>query len=145
MPTILGPKLHPDWAGRPARMSSEDFDIWRRYWPAHKAGALAMWFDVGLGLPDHLPAAEDAEQLLGWIRNTQKRADVIVERAERVEVIELRFNTTANVVGRLEAYLMLLGDDNPFAKPLAGVVVSNRYDGELFRLCSLRGFAFEVA
>ena len=67
-----------------------------------KAGALAVWFDVGLGLPASLPATQQAGQLLGWIRNNQKRADVLIEREEVVWLVELRFAAQPSASGGLK-------------------------------------------
>jgi len=125
-------------------MSAEDLEIWRRWWPGAQGDALRIYFDVGLGLPDELPRTEDANQLLGWIRNTQKRADVVVERRARVDVVELRFNASLNVVGRLLGYIHLLNQDNPFNLPLRGVIVTNRFDSEVEAVAEVAGFTFLV-
>jgi hypothetical protein len=144
MPTILGQSFQPSWGGRPARMSPEDFDIWARWWPKARGDARELYFDVGLGLADELPVSEDADQLIGWIRNTQKRADVLVVRPSSVDVVELRFNANLNAVGRLEGYTVLLGDDNPFRLQIRGVLVTNRADSEVARMALRKGFLFEV-
>jgi hypothetical protein len=145
MPTFLGTGFSPEYGGYPTRMSSEDVEIWRRYYPTVRAGALVLYFDVGLGLADELPAISDPDQLLGWIKNTQKRADVLIERAQSVDLIELRFNATANAVGRLLMYQKLLEDENPLRKKVNPILVSNRFDGEVERLCRGLGFGFVVA
>lgn len=144
MPTFLGSPFSPSYSGYPTRMSAEDVEIWRRYFPTVKEGARALYFDVGLGLADELPAISDPDQLLGWIRNTQKRADVLIERSDRVDLIELRFNATSNAVGRLLMYEKLLSDENPFKKRINPILVSNRFDGEVKRLCDGLGFSFVV-
>ncbi|HEV8719960.1 MAG TPA: hypothetical protein VGW77_04890 [Candidatus Binatia bacterium] len=144
MPTTLGPKYGPDYTGYPPRMSQEDFLIWQRWWPAHKSAVIALYFDVGLGLPDFLPTTDDAAQLLGWIRNTQKRADVITERDTDVLLIEFRFNAQLNAIGRLQGYQLLLEDDNPFKKPIIPLLVTNRHDSEVERLAILNKIAFEI-
>lgn len=125
-------------------MSGEDFAIWERWWPAARGDARALYFDVGLGLPDELPRSENAEQLLGWIRNTQKRADVIVVRPGSVDVVELRFNAGLNAVGRLMGYVDLLLDDLPWKLPVRGVLVSNKRDSEVERMLLKLGLLYEV-
>jgi hypothetical protein len=136
MPTILGNRYEPNFTGYPPRMSAEDFPIWQRWYPTIKDTALALYFDVGLGLPDELPESTDANQLLGWIRNTQKRADAIIERAQDVLLVELRFNAQLNAIGRLQGYKILLQDDNPFRKPIIPVLVTNKPDSEVRRVAS---------
>jgi hypothetical protein len=145
MPTILGPGFASSFSGYPTRMSQEDVEIWRRYFPTVREGTRAIYFDVGLGLADELPKIDDANQLLGWIRNTQKRADVVIERETRVDLIELRFNASANAVGRLLIYRKLLLEDNPFNKPVRGILVTNRPDSELAALCADNDLDFVVA
>jgi hypothetical protein len=125
-------------------MSTEDAEIWRRYFPTVKEGVMWLYFDVGLGLADDLPHIEDANQLLGWIKNTQKRADVLAERIDRVDLIELRFNASSNAVGRLLMYEKLLLEDNPFRKPILPFLVTNRHDGEVERLCDGLHFRYVV-
>lgn len=144
MPTILGTKYPPSFTGHPPRMSQEDFPIWSRWYPTIKETALALYFDVGLGLPDELPATETAAQLLGWLRNTQKRADAIIERTADVLLVELRFNAQLNAIGRLQGYALLLGDDNPFSKPIIPLLVTNKQDSEVKRLAELNAITYEV-
>jgi len=126
-------------------MSQEDFPIWRAWYPSVKESALALYFDVGLGLPDELPQSDDAEQLLGWIRNTQKRADAIIERASDVLLVELRFNAQLNALGRLLGYVQLLKDDNPFSRSVIPILVTNRRDTEVERLAISQKIVYEVA
>lgn len=144
MPTLLGPRFGAGFTGRPTRMSEEDLPIWARYFPKIRPTTLALYFDVGLGLADNLPASDDAEQLLGWIKNTQKRADVILERAEDVLLIELRFNAQLNAVGRLYGYRLLLEEDNPFHKIIIPVLVTNRRDSEVERAALALKIAYDV-
>lgn len=145
MPTILGTKYQPRFAGYPPRMSAEDLPIWQRWYPRMRENAIALYFDVGLGLPDELPTTEDANQLLGWIRNTQKRADAIVERANDVLLVELRYNAKLNALGRLMGYKILLQDDNPFGKIIVPLLVTNKPDSEVQRLAFELQIAYDVA
>lgn len=136
MPTILGPRFDSTFSGRPTRMSAEDFDIWSRWWPTVREGTVAVYFDVGLGLPDDLPQTDDAAQLLGWIRNTQKRADVLIERQSELWLVELRFRASLNAVGRLGGYETLLRQDNPFQKPIISFLVTNERDTEVEQIAN---------
>ena len=145
MPTTLGPRFPPNFSGPPPRMSREDFEIWRRWWPSVERGALALYFDVGLGLPDQLPETDDSKQLAGWIRNTQKRADVIIERAEEVWLVELRFNAQSSAIGRLLTYQQLLMDDDPFHKLTGTYLVTNKFDSEVRRIAEAFGIIYTVA
>lgn len=126
-------------------MSPEDFDIWKRWQPTIQADTIALYFDVGLGLPDTLPQSDDSAQLSGWIRNTQKRADVIIERQKDVWLVELRFNAQSSAVGRLLTYQQLLIDDNPFSLTIVPYLVTNKFDSEVRRVAEALGITYLVA
>jgi hypothetical protein len=145
MPTALGQRFSSNFFGQPPRMSPEDFEIWRRWWPTIMTDHASLYFDVGLGLPDSLPETHDSKQLAGWIRNTQKRADVIIERADEVWLVELRFNAQSSAIGRLLTYQQLLIDDNPFQKPVSPYLVTNKFDSEVRRIAEALGIAYVVA
>jgi hypothetical protein len=125
-------------------MSREDFEIWERWWPRVREGTEALYFDVGLGLPDDLPQSDDADQLFGWIRNTQKRADALLERREQVWLVELRFQASLNAVGRLQGYRLLLQQDNPFQKAILPHLVTNRLDSDVKATAEALGQVFVV-
>lgn len=144
MPTILGPRFAPAFTGHPSRMSEEDFPIWSRWWPTIRPTVQTLYFDVGLGMPDELPQTEDADQLLGWIRNTQKRADAILERRADVLLVELRFNAQLNAIGRLLGYKKLLEQDNPFRKLVIPLLVTNRKDSEVQALAQDLEITYDV-
>ena len=144
MPTNLDTRYPPTYSGRPPRMSQEDFPIWERWFPKIRETARGLYFDVGLGLPDQLPESDDANQLLGWIRNTQKRADAIIERDTDVLLVEMRFNAQLNALGRLIGYVQLLKDDNPFSKPIVPILVTNRKDSEVARIAEQLRIVYEV-
>jgi hypothetical protein len=145
VPTILTPPYQPEFAGHPPRMSAEDFPIWERYYPTIKPSVTRLYFDVGLGLPDELPITEDGNQMLGWIRNTQKRADVIALTNSAALLIELRFNAQMNAIGRLYGYRRLLEQDNPFNVPVRAILVTNRGDNEVRDAASSLGIDYVVS
>jgi hypothetical protein len=131
MPTITGPAFAPGFSGYPAHMSSEDYPLWLRYYPTVKPKTVALYFDVGLGLPEQLPTTDDAASLLGWIRLNQKRADALIITADKTLLVELRFNAQANALGRLLLYRALLDQDNPWRQPVDSILVTNRFDHEI--------------
>lgn len=125
-------------------MSAEDFEIWKRWWPKIRAGTVSVWFDVGLGLPAELPQTEDAALMLMWIRNNQRRADVILEREDEVWLVELRMRANPNALGRVLVYMDLLAEDNPFTKPVVPFLVTDREDPDTRRAAEARGVRFVV-
>ena len=145
MPTALGSRFPPNFSGWPPRMSVEDLAIWHRWWPSIERDSVALYFDVGLGLPDELPETDDSGQLAGWIRNTQKRADVLILRADAVWLVELRFNAQSSAIGRLLTYQQLLIDDNPFSKLIVPYLVTNKFDSEVRRVAEALGITYVLA
>ena len=109
----------------PKRMSKEDYALWKIYQLTELEGATVVYFDVLLGKgQDAGPEYTDEERKF-WREKTQLRADVIVDYPDKVRVVELRANASVSTVGRVQAYQMLLKDDNPFQKPIEAEVVTN--------------------
>lgn len=144
MPTFLGQTFTGTWTGRPPRMSEQDFAIWKRWHPAIMGQIRRMWFDVGLGGGQPIPPNTTAELAFMWTRNTQKRADVIIETDQMIWLVELRFAAQPNAIGRLLVYFDDLQDDNPFDKPLRLFLVTDREDPEVRRTATRRGINYVV-
>lgn len=144
MTLILGREFPADWSGYPPRMSEEDFQIWQRWWPTVKHLALRMWFDVGLGGGQAIPEGTGADLAYMWTRNTQKRADAIIETADSIWLVELRFAAQPNAIGRLLTYRDLLVKEHRFNKPIRPTLVTNREDPEVRETAQNLGIAYEV-
>lgn len=144
MATFLGPEFPPTFAGRPTRMSPEDLELWRRWWPQNRTGVRRLWFDVGVGPGAAMPADTPAELAFQWTRNTQKRIDALLERASTLDVIELRTEATLNSLGRLAGYRLLLRDDAPTTQPIRAILVTDREDSDVARLATDLGVTIEV-
>lgn len=144
MSLYLGPEFLPTWNGYPPRMSDEDYRIWQRWYPTIRHQVLRMWFDVGLGAGKPIPEGTTADLAFMWTRNTQKRADVIIEVAEQIWLVEIRFAAQPNAIGRLLLYLDLLEDDNPWTKPLRAILVTDQEDPEVRRSAEIRGIQYIV-
>lgn len=144
MPTELGPEHPPDYRGLPRRMSGIDFTVWIPFQQKHKSEWLRLYFDVGLGDGrDNLTDVTEAERLF-WMRETQKRADVIAEAADRVYIIELRDTAQLNAVGRLLGYIKLWNQAPPIAKPMTAWLATNALDPDVRDLCADNGILYEV-
>lgn len=144
MPTLLGTAWTPEFNGRPTRMSPEDRELWLRWWPNIREGTERLYFDVGLG--EGYPAPKDADDRgkYMWLRNTQKRADVVVERANEVWLVELRYAAQSSAIGRLQVYKLLWAQDDPIGKPLKLFLVTNYRDLDVEALASQLGIAYLI-
>lgn len=132
MATDLGRRFNVDYAALPPHMSPEDYAIWLRYRPIPQGrGALALYFDVGLGAGQIAPADASPELREMWRRLNQKRADVIIEYDDHVDLIELRDHAGPNALGRLSTYRLLLTADNPLNKPITTTLVTNLTDPDV--------------
>lgn len=135
MPTTLGESYHPNWNGYPPHMSYEDLEIWKVYKNKLLPEALSLYYDVGLGGQTETPPDTSPEMSKMWIRNTQKRADVIVDTGDTWIIIELRSNATASGAGRLLQYKALWNEDPPDDRPVNLRLVTNMYDRDVEMLC----------
>jgi hypothetical protein len=144
VPTELGPAYPADYTGLPTRMSGEDLLIWRRFQPRYQQQWLRLFFDVRLGEGRNNVTTDDDRMRDFWLRNTQKRADVIAETAESLWLIELRNAAQLNAVGRLLGYLQLWAQDPPIAKPVQAYLVTNSRDPDVEQLSRSQGIAYLV-
>lgn len=144
MPTRLGTLWPVDLIRRPPRMSPEDLDIWRTWWPTHQENALGLYFDVGLGAGKVANLIGSPAELRAWERNTQKRADVLIVFPDGIDLVEVRFAASVNAIGRLLTYRELYNDD-PAAGPIKQVMLlTNDRDEDVARLSALNNIRYEV-
>lgn len=135
MPTLAERSYSHAFKGRPDRMSPEDFAIWQRWFPTFRHNINRMYFDVGLG--DGLPAPFNAppQYAKAWLRNTQKRADAILDTLNDLILIELRFDANANAIGRLMTYQLLYAKDPIFGPITRTMLITNTYYDHMDELC----------
>ncbi len=167
MPTVFFGSFNAGFRGTPPRMAPGDFDIWGRWWPKVREGTVSLLFDVGLG--DGIPldpstdtgaalippfdfralatARVGSPERLAFmhLRNTQKRADVIIERDTEVWIAELRFNAQASAIGRLLMYGRLWGLDPVFTKPVVLYLITDREDPDVKASAEELGIVYVVA
>lgn len=141
----LGREYDPQTFDRkPEHTSTEDYLLWLRWFPRHRAEIKRMWFDVGLGEGRPLPPGEHESYRLMWIRLTQKRADVIAEYDDVVEIIELREAAQSSAIGRLLMYAELWKREAPITKPLRLRLVTNVYDADVELAAKAAGIIYEI-
>lgn len=144
MPTQLGPPFAVDFDGIPPHMSTEDHVIWLIYRRTIPLDAQRLYFDVRLGADDKRNAHVDPAIAKMWWEANAKRADVLIEFPERIEIIELRTNALPNAVGRLLTYRMLWNDDPAIAKPMQMTLVTDHEDQDVRRLCTANQIGYTV-
>lgn len=136
MSITLGPTYHADFTGTPPRMAPRDLIAWQNWWPTTRATALRVWFDVGLDSGRPVPPNTPPELAAMWARNTQHRADAIIERPATIDLVELRDTGNASAVGQLQLYGLLWQADPPNPKLLRLLLVVNRADPSVVALAT---------
>ena len=131
MPTFLKEKHPLDFIGRPPQMAAKDLDLWYRARPILLIDAINLYFNVGLGGQTDVPPGTSPEIAAMWLLNTQKRADVVIEQKDFWIIVELRFDATANALGRILTYISLWNLNLIDLKPVRGILVTNRKDSDI--------------
>jgi hypothetical protein len=112
-------------------MSPEDLAIWQRYFPLIRDEITSMYFDVYLGNGLVAPADAPPNYRRMWLKNTQKRADVIVTVGAEVWLIELRYAASSSAIGRLLMYKQLYLLDPVLGQNLRLILVTDQYDQDV--------------
>lgn len=144
MPTVLGRRFNPTSLFYPAHMSPEDYKLFKRWKVTALKLAINVFYDVGLGEGIGPGNETDPSMLKMWQKITQKRADVVVEYLNYVDIVELRFNATSNAIGRLLSYKMLWDDAPPIDKVTFVNLVTNRFDPDLERLAGMNNIHYII-
>lgn len=144
MPTTLGEQYPRTWEGYPPHISQDDLDIWKRYRLFIPADTIWLYFDVGLGGQTEVPEDTPEEMRRMWLRNTQKRIDVLAESVDTWYIIELRHYATASAAGRLLQYQDMWKKTPPDNKNVKLILVSDRLDNDLMALCGSLDIEYKV-
>lgn len=142
MPTTLGNPFSPTWGGVPPHISGEDLALWYSFRDTIVKDSLRLYFDVGLGGQTIVPEGTSPEMALMWLRSTQKRIDVLIEKEDKWIIVELRARAQASAVGRLLQYQKLWKDDPPNLKKVDLMLVTNSVDQDTKDLAESLGITF---
>lgn len=144
MPTLMGRRYPPSVIYNPPQMSEEDYPIYKRWAVDGLKGALAQWFDVGLGEGAGLDRPTERPLQYMWLKVTQKRADVIVEYDDHIKILEMRHQASPNAIGRVLTYSMLWLDDPVIKKPAQIWIITNTWDPHVRRIAEQMGINYLV-
>ncbi len=144
MTTVLGRRFPPTTGLYPPHMSPEDYKLFKRWGVDALKNAINVYYDVGLGEGAPAPLSVDESLSRMWTKITQKRADIVIEYLDHVDIVELRFNATSNAIGRLMSYRMLWDDAPAINKEAFMVLVSNRFDPDLERLSEINNIRYTI-
>jgi len=139
VPTELGPPYPKDWRGDPRHMLKRDVPVWYRFLEKYGAPFLTIYYDVLLGGP-FLSEEEKKDPLKrDWQVLTSKRADVIVELAAEIWVIEVVHVAGMRSLGQTQAYFALWSRDPKIDKPPRMVLVAETIDEDLLDAAGVLG------
>lgn len=144
MPTELGPPFPVDYPRVPTHMSTLDYSIWERYRRELPAGTHTLYFDVRLGGGRSPGDETDPKYVEFWMRNTQKRADVLAVAPSGIWIIELRDQAQSNAIGRLLLYGKLWLQDAALGGPVKLLLVTNVLDPDVRDLADAMGIEYKV-
>lgn len=139
MPVELGPKFRPDWQGIPPHVSSEDLVLWERFRREAPGTYAALYFDVALGEGEEAPPGTPLAVAEAWRRLTRFRADVVGERREGWDIVELRPNAGPGAIGALQVYTTLWGVGPPDGRPVRAILVTDRCVEDVQTVARLAG------
>jgi len=142
MPTTLGTPFKRTWEGTPPHMSTDDQVLWNKYKTDALKNAVNIYFDVGLGGQTDTPPGTSPEMARMWLRNTQKRIDVLIEEPNKWIILELRPRAQASAIGRLLQYFDLWKDDPPDTKPVELRLVTDTTDQDTKKLAQKLAITF---
>jgi hypothetical protein len=125
-------------------MSTEDTTIWRKFQRTDRTKWQRFYFDVGVG--DGKPTGDDVDDdsKAYWLKETQKRIDVLGIADTFQAIIELRNNAQPNALGRLLVYKQLYSRDPLSTLPLQLWLVTNTPDPELRAIAEPMGVRYFV-
>jgi len=144
MPTDIGTTYNPKWEGSPPRMSMEDFTLWIKWKKHGLIDSTAMWFDIGLGAGTDCGENITPELKKCHLKNTQLRADAIIEYPDHIKIVELRKNAGPDAIGRILAYKMLWEDDPKIDKRIELLIVTNHARQDTIKVAVANGISVGI-
>lgn len=131
MSVNLGKLYDRDWQGTPPHAASNDLPLWERFQEKYGMEFTGFYFDVSLGTPSPVGAAEADPLGKMWTRITSKRIDVVGVREDMYWIIELRPQAAAGALGTIITYRELWRAAPPDDKAFIGVIVTDVPDPDL--------------
>lgn len=144
MPTLLGDEYKPDWKGWPPHMVAGDLRVWEKIREKITAGAVRMFFDVGVGDGQPAPPGTSDELARMWLKSTQRRIDALIEYPNYVRIIELREDAHEQEIGRLEMYEFLYGKDPMNKKPIVLSLITAKHDPYIEEFTKTKGIEYII-
>lgn len=135
----LGARFAPDFVGIPPHVSQEDFRLWERFRRAHGGEYVAFYFDVSLGEGEQAEPGVAANVAAAWRRLTRFRVDVVGDRGDSWDLIELRRNAGPGAIGALQTYSTLWWAGPPDQRALRVLLVTDRMARDAQAVARLAG------
>jgi hypothetical protein len=131
----LGLSYPPDWRGTPMQMSHEDRILWIRWSSSYPQGYQAFYYSVLVG-DAILGKDEPDEELQRMIDQvSRRRLDVVGEKKDSWEIIELRPNAGPGAIGSVLTYKTLWEQDPIDERKISMSIVTDNMDRNLKYVC----------
>jgi len=142
--TLLGRSFTPGWRGIPPGMSKRDNELWQRYLDQNEKNILRVYYNVRVGTGTAPPIGSGPEEGLFWILNTMLRIDAVVERANRVDLVEARPDAGRAAFGAAIMYRYFWEADPKIDKPVFTAILTDNITSQIRDCCDTHNVAYNV-
>lgn len=140
----LGPAYPGDWDGAPAGMLPRDVPTWKKFARSHGPGFLNWYFNVRVGTVSQVDDPDSAAYVKMWSDINRKRIDALGVRADSIWIVEVSEDPSNSALGQLMLYVALFAEETDDPRPLIPVLVAQRIDADLARVCAAQGIVVEL-
>jgi len=104
-------------------LSTEDIPIWETFLKKHPDFYESVAYDVHVGTGSLPPSHLDETTKSMWTRLTQKRIDVLGQRDDRIDIIEVKPVLRPSAVGQVLTYKNLFDQQFSPKRPTRAVIL----------------------
>jgi len=127
----LGDPFDPNWGGVPAQMSSNDHQIWMAFRDMAAIEYKNLYFSVHVGEPTLWQEDLEEEMTRMVEYSSRRRIDVVGEKDDAWDILELRMNAGPGALGSVLLYKLLWEQDPPDERPVNPIIVTDVTDTNL--------------
>lgn len=131
MPTELGEPFPITWRGTPEQMLPADVPLWHAYLERAAWKYKRFYYNVKVGGADVSKIKADEGMKKMFYQATAKRIDVLAEREDSLEIIEVASSPYLRAVGQCLTYQFLWNLDPKINKPSKMVLLCWYLDFDL--------------
>lgn len=135
----LGPAYPGDWDGAPPGMLPKDVPTWKRFALLKPPGFLNWYFNVRVGTAPVVDDPGSAAYVQMWSDINRKRIDCLGLRADQIWLVEVSEDPSNTALGQVQLYTALFAEETDDPRPILPVILAQRIDADLARVCAAQG------